>query len=310
MSFGYIYRLLFPNGKSYIGQTHKTPEERYKGHCRDARNGGEYPVHYAIKKYGKESVKIETICEADSQENLDELEIKYIADFNSLKDNGKGYNQTIGGGGTVGYKFTDEQRKNARVAQQKRKIERPDIAQNSSVFMTQFHKDNPEIGENHSKKMKQRAKDHPEIGENHSKKMKELYENEPERKKKMSDIKKKQNEDNPELAKRQSEIKNELYESENGVIIKKKISNKSKEQWADPIKKKKIMDEKRKRFTLPAFSAYNENNEPVKDESGNIIKFTYLPDCSMLLFGEIVPSLGKVLNGERKWCRKYTLKYC
>jgi hypothetical protein len=308
MPFGKIYRLCFPNGKSYIGQTHFTPMERYKTHCRDARNGGIYPVHYAIQKYGENNVIIETICTADSQEELDDLEIKYIAEYNSLKDNGgNGYNQTIGGGGTVGYKFTDEQRKNASAAQQQRKLDRPDLPQASSVFMTQFHKDHPEFAQNHSIRMRQRAKDHPEIGENNGKYMAELYEREPERRKQMSELKRKQNEENPEMAMRQSELKQMSWEDKDAPEKIQRVSEKTKQQWENPESRAKLMDEKRKRFQVPAFRAFHPNGDPVKDKDGNIAEFTFIPDCAELLFGERnIPNLGKAISGERKHYKQFT----
>jgi hypothetical protein len=45
---------------------------------------------------------------------LDELEIKYIEEYNSYGDSG--YNQTLGGdGGTKGYRFTDQQKERTRI---------------------------------------------------------------------------------------------------------------------------------------------------------------------------------------------------
>ena len=312
MVFGTIYRLVFPNNKCYIGQTHYTIEERFKLHYRDSKNGSQYPVHRAIIKYGKDNVIKELIdtVNIECQKTLDDLEIKYIKEYDSLSKNGKGYNQNEGGGGNIGYKFNEEQRKNASAAQQRRNIERPDIAQNNSIFMKQYHKDHPEMAENHSKKMKQYYKEHPEMAENHSNFLRQLYENEPERKIAMSELKKQQNIDNPEMAMRQKEIKLMMYEDKNAADIIQIIRDKAKDQWKDPAKRQKILDEKRQRFTEPEFCAYDKNGKPVRDENGEIKKFTYVPDCSIFLFGIHDPNVGAVLKGRRKICKGYTFKYC
>lgn len=89
---GYIYRITNKvNGKSYIGQTRNTVEFRWRQHINAKDN--KY-FHKAIKKYGVENFKIETL-ECCNVEDLDSKEIYYIAKYNTFGENG--YNLTKGG---------------------------------------------------------------------------------------------------------------------------------------------------------------------------------------------------------------------
>ncbi len=287
--YGIIYLLSFPNGK-YIGQTIQGVNIRWKEHLRDVKKGSTLPVHHAIKKYYNKNpklnqVKIETIDKAYSLEELNCLEKKYIIEYNSFNGDNQegGYNMTKGGDGCKGYKFTEEQKKNCKKIQKKRKEEHPEIAIN------------------HSKIMKQRAIDNPEIGIQHSIIMKQLYINNPSKKEDMSILKKQQYNDNPEMALQQKKIKIKLYESEEGTEIIEKIRNKSIQQWQDPEKKKKIMDEKRKRFSKP-FDVFKDD---ILIES-----FDYIPDCANKLFGKKNDShISAVLNGKQKQHKGYVFKY-
>jgi len=94
----YIYIFTFPNGKQYIGQTIKSTSRRWNAHKRVSYNkeAREYNdlCHRAIRKYGWSNVKKEVLCECN-REDLNDLECKYIAKYNSMTPNG--YNMTSGG---------------------------------------------------------------------------------------------------------------------------------------------------------------------------------------------------------------------
>ena len=98
-----LYKLDFPNGKSYIGITSKNAQERFKQHCRPSKK--QNPCQLAIQKYGKENVKLTVIVTVDSWELLCLAEIEAIEKFNTLKPNG--YNLTLGGEGVYGFKWAD-----------------------------------------------------------------------------------------------------------------------------------------------------------------------------------------------------------
>ena len=89
---GAIYKLSFPNGLSYIGQTRKSVSKRW--HLHRVKSNKSWAVANAIRKYGWENVE-KTVVETVSDEDLNGSEVEYIALFNTLRPNG--YNLTPGG---------------------------------------------------------------------------------------------------------------------------------------------------------------------------------------------------------------------
>lgn len=107
-----LYQLIFPDGKSYIGITSKTAEQRFKAHCTNAKNDiTEYPDYTptqkkisdkeygldnfgklpwltslgaAIRKHGKQNVIVKTLVISNNREYLKELEIKAIKRYRTL----------------------------------------------------------------------------------------------------------------------------------------------------------------------------------------------------------------------------------
>ena len=116
---GIYYFYNTKSDKYYIGQAKKSLRRRllyHKGNFENDRYDA--PIYRALKKYGWDAFEWGILNEFEPDiENLfdilDELEIKYIADFNSYGPTG--YNQTRGGdGGILGYKFTEEQKEKLR----------------------------------------------------------------------------------------------------------------------------------------------------------------------------------------------------
>lgn len=96
------------NQKLYVGQTTLSPEVRWKGHLKVARSAlRNSRLAKAIRKYGTDNFSMRVIDRANSQQELDSLEQKYILELSSM-DPAVGYNGTIGGCGGVP---TDETRK-------------------------------------------------------------------------------------------------------------------------------------------------------------------------------------------------------
>jgi len=93
---GHIYILHFPFGKRYVGQTVRSLKERMEEHWWPSKGERKLPVNSAIKKYGKESIKIEKVfilkC---TQEYLDLMEDRAITKWNTMAPNG--YNIKRGG---------------------------------------------------------------------------------------------------------------------------------------------------------------------------------------------------------------------
>jgi group I intron endonuclease len=98
-----LYQLLFPSGKSYIGVTSKTAQERFKQHCKQSRKKN--PCQLAIHKYGKENVIINILAECDNWELLCLAEQEAIEKFKTKSPSG--YNLTDGGDGIAGFKLSD-----------------------------------------------------------------------------------------------------------------------------------------------------------------------------------------------------------
>jgi group I intron endonuclease len=77
-------------GKCYIGQTIQDPNQRRLEHIADSRHTTRtYHFHNALRKYGIESFTFEVIDSAESMEDLNKLEEKYVLLFDSINN---GYN--------------------------------------------------------------------------------------------------------------------------------------------------------------------------------------------------------------------------
>ena len=172
MSCGSIYKIVFPNGKHYIGLTTTSLEQRTKEHRSCAKSGDNKCLYNAIRKYDMiENLELIEIDTADSIEELCELEILYIHEYNSYYMNERGYNMTYGGEGTNGYVFTEE-----------------DNLKNSER-LKKYYEDHPEAREKCSKSQKKRFENPEEIQKNREA-LRKYYEDHPEAREKMSEIKK------------------------------------------------------------------------------------------------------------------------
>jgi len=65
-----------PYKEGYIGFTSTSIEERFKRHVKSAKHGSDYIIHKAIRKYGEDSLTVDTLFEGTIQEAYDE-ELKY-----------------------------------------------------------------------------------------------------------------------------------------------------------------------------------------------------------------------------------------
>ena len=93
-----VYIYTSPSGKHYVGQTNNEKRRR-KEHITASKKGVINKFYNAIRKYGIENMKYNTLCMCKTREEVDKMEIYFIKKFNSLKD---GYNMTEGGGGAKG----------------------------------------------------------------------------------------------------------------------------------------------------------------------------------------------------------------
>ena len=172
MTYGYIYKIEFPNGKHYIGQTISL-EQRKRAHKSCSKKGDTTCLYNALRKYDMvdtfELIEIDT---AETKEELCELEIEYIQDYNSYYLNEKGYNMTYGGdGGTTGYVYTEEDNQKNSERRKKHFIDNPELRLKCSERMKkQF--ENPKEREKQSERTKKHYDKNPNAGNDHSEAMK------------------------------------------------------------------------------------------------------------------------------------------
>lgn len=119
MVTGVIYRYISPSGKSYIGQTTNEVYGRRMWFGRGRYTGGRSKIDRARKKYGRENFKYEVIHKQqfstleEATIELNRLEAYYIGYYDTYKN---GYNSTIGGDGSRGYKVGDVTRNKISIA--------------------------------------------------------------------------------------------------------------------------------------------------------------------------------------------------
>jgi len=120
---GCLYQLTSPSGKSYIGISSKTAEDRWRVHNMRVREGRSHALQQAIRKYGAEMFVLKTLVIADDWEYLCEMEVRAIATLKTITPHG--YNLTKGGEGVVGRVLTAVASENMSTGQRKR-FQRPD----------------------------------------------------------------------------------------------------------------------------------------------------------------------------------------
>lgn len=110
---GIIYMHTSPSGKSYIGQSINSLEERWKSHISSASAGRKSRFNNAIRKYGPENFKSVVLEEVDNTK-LNEREIFYIQYFDTYYN---GYNATFGGD-SCGHKLSKDAKQKMSVGTQ------------------------------------------------------------------------------------------------------------------------------------------------------------------------------------------------
>lgn len=105
---GILYRVTSPSGKSYLGITVRSLAARWNAHVQAAAKGSDLLICRAIRKYGKQSMQVETLAVVENFE-LPALEQRAIRALGTKVPNG--YNLSDGGeSGSKGYRWTAQQR--------------------------------------------------------------------------------------------------------------------------------------------------------------------------------------------------------
>lgn len=108
MEKGYVYKIISPNGRIYIGKTFRLKKriEAYKGlWCHKQKI-----LYKSLLKYGWSAHTFDIIYEGKCDENtLCDLERQYIIEYNSfISYNELGMNLTLGGEGSLGLIHSEE----------------------------------------------------------------------------------------------------------------------------------------------------------------------------------------------------------
>lgn len=109
----FIYKFThIESGRCYIGQTVQSPNRRRLEHISDSKyTTKEYHFHNAIRKYGIDAFTFDVIDEANSLEELNLLEDKYINQYDSINN---GFNIRQAGGNKL---HSDESKQRMRESQ-------------------------------------------------------------------------------------------------------------------------------------------------------------------------------------------------
>lgn len=111
MVIGVIYKYTSPSGKVYIGQTTNELYRRRMWFGTGRYTGGRSKIDRARRKYGAENFSYEILFKAPfpsieiATQELNKLETYYIGLYDSYKN---GYNSTIGGDGSRGFRHSAE----------------------------------------------------------------------------------------------------------------------------------------------------------------------------------------------------------
>ena len=103
----YLVRNLV-NGKGYIGITKQKLYRRWSAHVTRAIKGQGFVFAKALRKYGVKNFTLTVLAEASTYDELKQLEIEAIKQYDTFIANGRGYNLTTGGEGTPGVKPSAE----------------------------------------------------------------------------------------------------------------------------------------------------------------------------------------------------------
>jgi predicted GIY-YIG superfamily endonuclease len=246
MTYGYIYKIPFPNGKKYIGLT-TSVEKRKQTHKCSANNGDTKCLYKALRKYDMiETFELIVIDTADNVEELCEKETSYIHFYNSYYVNGYGYNMTYGGEGTNGYVRTEKDKQRASQAQTNYFNKNPDKMASQVAKMNKQRIENPiEWRKEHGEKMNK----HYDINTDAGMRARERARNtsikqfeRPGQREKSSEAQKLRFEKSGAKEK-SSEIQKERY-ARPGEI--EKISEAAKLRHAQPGAKEKLLDQRGK----------------------------------------------------------------
>ena len=213
------------NGKSYIGQTIKDPQERWKKHISISKKEGHKDtsyIHKALRKDGPENFVFEVIDTAKSREELDRKEQFHIKELNTLVPNG--YN--ISTGGQFSKEIDAETRK--KISESKKGENNPNWHR---VFTEEERELHRQANFRRYSKLEERIKT--------SLKNKEVWERPGYRERMIKIIRNNVTEDFREKV---SKASKEMWKNE---AFRERMKKQRKESWADPKKREEMLKKRR-----------------------------------------------------------------
>lgn len=96
-----IYRIIFENGKSYIGLTNDLRRRMIEHLGKDLREHPELPISKAIQKYSIKNIELIEKIEVENRAKMIEQEKYWISYYDTFNNPEKGYNITPGGDGAA-----------------------------------------------------------------------------------------------------------------------------------------------------------------------------------------------------------------
>jgi len=131
----YVYSLLFPNEKLYIGYTSLTPEDRFSTHVKNSRKKKRkcWMLEKKIQEYGADNIIVSTLYKCWSKKEASDMEIRLIAEHKTLVTDGYGYNFTKGGDGGVLVGDAIEKHRQGLLNREYRKPKEPTAATSNDI---------------------------------------------------------------------------------------------------------------------------------------------------------------------------------
>ena len=211
--YGYIYKIIFPNGKCYIGLTVDL-DGRWKTHNSVAKSGPSKQKFYnALRKYNMVDTFIMIIIDtAETKNELEEKEIAHIEIHKSHYIIGNGYNMTYGGEGCQGYEFTELDRQKMSESQTKR-YENPEARRNARKIKLEYYKNNPGAGRKISEGKKKKYREDPNAIKKNREALLDYYKNNPNAIKKNREAQLNYYRNNPNAIKKNREAQLQRYKN-------------------------------------------------------------------------------------------------
>lgn len=107
-----VYIHTTPNSKHYVGITCLTTNKRWRSDGSGYKHNGYF--WKAIRKWGWENITHNIIAEGLTEEAAKEIEIDFIRALDTQNPS-RGYNLTLGGDGTSGYRHRDASKNKMRI---------------------------------------------------------------------------------------------------------------------------------------------------------------------------------------------------